>query len=104
MPAVSDQLQQQQQERVAMVAHAYMPWKMRQLLQACHFLHLLQNEILKSVLGSCREVAVLASEEEDNALEVNPQGRYVVVFDPLDGSRNIDAAIPTGVWCSISTV
>jgi len=59
-------------------------------------LDVVANEILKSVLGSCREVAVLASEEEDNALEVNPGGRYVVVFDPLDGSRNIDAAIPTG--------
>lgn len=23
-------------------------------------------------------------------------GKYVVVFDPLDGSSNIDASIPTG--------
>jgi fructose-1,6-bisphosphatase I len=64
-------------------------------------LPLLQNDILKSVLGKCKEVAVLASEEEDGAIEVNPEGRYVVVFDPLDGSRNIDAAIPTGMCLSL---
>jgi hypothetical protein len=27
---------------------------------------------------------------------LNDDGPYVVVFDPLDGSRNIDASIPTG--------
>ena len=26
----------------------------------------------------------------------NDDARYVVVFDPLDGSSNIDASIPTG--------
>lgn len=25
-------------------------------------------------------------------------GKYVVVFDPLDGSSNIDASIPTGMF------
>lgn len=29
-------------------------------------------------------------------LEGNDDARYVVVFDPLDGSSNIDASIPTG--------
>jgi fructose-1,6-bisphosphatase I len=24
------------------------------------------------------------------------EGRYVAVFDPLDGSSNVDAGIPTG--------
>jgi fructose-1,6-bisphosphatase I len=28
--------------------------------------------------------------------DLPPPLRYVVVFDPLDGSRNIDASIPTG--------
>lgn len=27
-------------------------------------------------------------------------GKYVVVFDPLDGSSNIDASIPTGMFFS----
>lgn len=29
----------------------------------------------------------------------NDDARYVVVFDPLDGSSNIDASIPTGEFC-----
>lgn len=29
-------------------------------------------------------------------VHLNDNGRYVVVFDPLDGSRNIECSIPTG--------
>lgn len=57
----------------------------------------LQNDIMKAVLSTCPEVSHLASEEDENIIKVGAgEGRYVVVFDPLDGSRNIDAAIPTG--------
>ena len=40
----------------------------------------------------------IASEEEDLpvAVEETFSGNYVVVFDPLDGSSNIDAGISTG--------
>jgi fructose-1,6-bisphosphatase len=32
-------------------------------------------------------MAALASEEEDGVVEINPVGgKYVVVYDPLDGS------------------
>lgn len=56
-----------------------------------------QNDIMKAVLASSGCAAVLASEEDDEAVVVSgSSGRYVAVFDPLDGSRNIDAAIPTG--------
>lgn len=46
--------------------------------------------------GCPSQVRSLASEEEDGVLLTEQPGRYSVVFDPLDGSRNIDAAIPTG--------
>ena len=41
---------------------------------------------------------VIASEEEDQpvAVEETFGGEYVVVFDPLDGSSNIDAGISVG--------
>ena len=44
------------------------------------------------------EQGVNASEEEDEpvAVEETYSGNYVVVFDPLDGSSNIDAGISTG--------
>merc|ERR1711997_122256 len=52
--------------------------------------------------------AVLASEEEDVPVDVRPENaqkskividdfdKFVVVFDPLDGSSNVDAGCPTG--------
>lgn len=41
---------------------------------------------------------MIASEEEDLpvAVENTFSGNYVVVFDPLDGSSNIDAGISVG--------
>lgn len=38
----------------------------------------------------------MASEEDDAPVWITDDGPYVVVTDPLDGSRNIDASIPTG--------
>jgi fructose-1,6-bisphosphatase I len=57
---------------------------------------------MKAVLSTNPTVAVMASEEDDTAIACSSscsQGGYAVVFDPLDGSRNIDAAIPTGPCC-----
>jgi hypothetical protein len=61
----------------------------------------MQNDIMKAVLSANPSMAVMASEEDDAAIPCNTSsssnsGGYAVVFDPLDGSRNIDAAIPTG--------
>lgn len=41
---------------------------------------------------------MIASEEEDHPVLVEEafDSKYVAVFDPLDGSSNIDAAISTG--------
>lgn len=55
-----------------------------------------QNEIILSSLRNSGKVAVMASEENDAPVWINDDGPYVVVTDPLDGSRNIDASIPTG--------
>lgn len=59
-----------------------------------HFL--LQNEIVLSSLKNSGKVAVMASEEDDAPVWLADDGPFVVVLDPLDGSRNIDASIPTG--------
>lgn len=60
-------------------------------------LDVVANNILNNLLLSCGLVAVTASEEDDMpVLSGAPGAEYVVVFDPLDGSRNIEASIPTG--------
>lgn len=44
-------------------------------------------------------LAALASEENANMMQIPedyPAGRYVLMYDPLDGSSNIDYNIPTG--------
>ena len=63
------------------------------IVHACVYL---QNDIIKKALRDSKKVCVIASEEEDSPVWLNNDGPYVVVFDPLDGSRNIDASIPTG--------
>ncbi|WCJ18891.1 Fructose-1 6-bisphosphatase chloroplastic [Euphorbia peplus] len=59
-------------------------------------LDLVSNEIILASLKNSGKVAVMASEEDDAPIWINDDGTFAVVTDPLDGSRNIDASIPTG--------
>ena len=53
-------------------------------------LDVIANDILKQALLASGQVRALASEEEDQVVAGNAGGPYVVAFDPLDGSSNID--------------
>lgn len=49
-------------------------------------------------------LAVMASEEHENIIPIPekfPRGKYVLLFDPLDGSSNIDFNIPIGTIFAI---
>ncbi|MGE5679996.1 MAG: class 1 fructose-bisphosphatase [Bacillota bacterium] len=49
-------------------------------------------------------LCVMASEEDDGMVHIPPQfkkGKYVLIFDPLDGSSNIDVNISIGTIFSI---
>eukprot|EP01025_Chloroclados_australasicus_P068904 TRINITY_DN962_c1_g1_i1.p2 TRINITY_DN962_c1_g1~~TRINITY_DN962_c1_g1_i1.p2 ORF type:complete len:465 (+),score=49.63 TRINITY_DN962_c1_g1_i1:179-1396(+) len=61
-------------------------------------LDVISNVIFSNCLRSSGRTSVIASEEEDVpvAIEETYSGDYVVVFDPLDGSSNIDAGISVG--------
>ncbi len=59
------------------------------------------NDLLKKFLLDNPLVAGLASEEEDLPVAGNPKGRYLVTFDPLDGSSNIDINVSVGTIFSI---
>jgi fructose-1,6-bisphosphatase I len=56
------------------------------------------NEIFINSLKSSGKVSIMVSEENENAIFVmGPlQGKYCVVFDPLDGSSNIDCGVSIG--------
>ncbi len=62
------------------------------------------NQALLHCLGRRGCVAVMASEENEEPIVVpwdRRQGRYVVVFDPLDGSSNIDVNVSVGTIFAI---
>src|SRR5437867_7522632 len=62
------------------------------------------HETIYRVLGATGELAVLASEEDEDVIPVpagQPVGNYVVNFDPLDGSSNINANVNIGTIFSI---
>lgn len=49
-------------------------------------------------------LCAMSSEEEEDLIEIPdryPRGRYVLTFDPLDGSSNIDANVSIGTIFSI---
>jgi fructose-1,6-bisphosphatase I len=57
------------------------------------------NEVFKDVLTKSGSVCAVASEEEEGVIVVpkdQPKGPYIVHFDPLDGSSNIDANVSIG--------
>jgi fructose-1,6-bisphosphatase I len=67
-------------------------------------LDVLANKALLHSLGNRGNVAVMASEENEEPVVVHRDrklGKYVVVFDPLDGSSNIDVNVSVGTIFSI---
>jgi len=54
------------------------------------------NEVLLNVLQRSGHCGVIASEENDEPIYSNHGGKYVVLFDPLDGSSNIDTNVSIG--------
>ncbi|XP_009780430.1 fructose-1,6-bisphosphatase, chloroplastic-like [Nicotiana sylvestris] len=61
-------------------------------------LDVVSNELFCNCLRSSGRTGIIASEEEDVpvAVEETYSGNYIVVFDPIDGSANIDIALTTG--------
>lgn len=62
------------------------------------------NEVLAQCLSVRESIGVLASEENDNPMLVHggsEKANYAVVFDPLDGSSNIDVNVSVGTTFSI---
>src|SRR5262245_3586242 len=66
-------------------------------------LDLYANNALLHCLGVRDSVGVLASEENEEpvALRASPRAKYAIVFDPLDGSSNIDVNVSVGTIFSI---
>jgi fructose-1,6-bisphosphatase I len=67
-------------------------------------LDILSNEILVEANSWGGYLAGMASEEMDNPLGIPvayPRGKYLLLFDPLDGSSNIDVNVSIGTIFSV---
>jgi len=66
-------------------------------------LDVLANDLFINMLSSSYTTCLMVSEENTSVIEVEKdhQGKYVVCFDPLDGSSNIDCLVSIGSIFSI---
>lgn len=67
-------------------------------------LDMFANDIIFRAMNHGGHLCVMASEENDGIIPIpdrQPRGKYVLLFDPLDGSSNIDANVSIGTIFSI---
>lgn len=69
-----------------------------------HKLDVMANETIACCLGYRGNVGIMVSEEDDEPRiikELDTNAKYIVLFDPLDGSSNIDVNVSIGTIFSI---
>ena len=67
-------------------------------------LDIISNDVMVNSLEWTGHLAGMASEEMDDPLAIPamyPKGKYLILFDPLDGSSNIDVNVSVGTIFSI---
>jgi fructose-1,6-bisphosphatase I len=67
-------------------------------------LDVLANEIIVKAVDHGGRLCAMASEEEPGIIEIPANfrcGKYCLLFDPLDGSSNIDVNVPVGTIFSV---
>ena len=67
-------------------------------------LDVLSNDIIVKAMDHGGRLCAMASEEEPGIIQIPDQfrcGKYCLMFDPLDGSSNIDVNVPVGTIFSV---
>ena len=67
-------------------------------------LDVISNDIIVKAMDHGGRLCAMASEEEEGIIPIPEQfkrGNYVLLFDPLDGSSNIDVNVPVGTIFSV---
>ena len=61
-------------------------------------LDVMANELFINMLKASYQTCLMVSEEDEQVIEVetDKQGKYMVFFDPLDGSSNIECCASIG--------
>lgn len=63
---------------------------------------LIANQIVMHYLSESKQVLEATSEELSDEVLLSEDGRYIVYFDPLDGSSNIKHSLPVGFLFAIA--
>ncbi len=64
-------------------------------------LDILSNEIMLEACRKSPAVSFAVSEELDTEVAIHSDGKYAVIFDPLDGSSNLDVNVTVGTIFSV---
>ena len=67
-------------------------------------LDVIANETIAACIGYRGNIGIMVSEEDDKPRilrDLNASAKYIVLFDPLDGSSNIDVNVSIGTIFSI---
>jgi fructose-1,6-bisphosphatase I len=67
-------------------------------------LDVVSNEIIIKAMDHTGRICAMASEEEPGIIQIPDHfkcGKYALLFDPLDGSSNIDVNVPVGTIFSL---
>src|ERR1043165_9831401 len=67
-------------------------------------LDIIANEIIVKAVDHSGRLCAIASEEEPDIIQIPEKfkcGKYCLLFDPLDGSPNIDVNVPVGTIFSV---
>lgn len=67
-------------------------------------LDVISNDIIVKAMDHGGRLCAMASEEEEGIIPIPDQfkrGNYVLLFDPLDGSSNVDVNVPVGTIFSV---
>ena len=67
-------------------------------------LDVIANEIIIKAVDHSGRLCAMASEEEPGIIQIPDNfkcGKYCLLFDPLDGSSNIDVNVPVGTIFSV---
>lgn len=64
-------------------------------------LDIISNDILLEACGKESSLAAMASEEMETIYPAHESGKFLLLFDPLDGSSNIDVNVSIGTIFSI---
>ncbi|MBX3175472.1 MAG: class 1 fructose-bisphosphatase [Gemmatimonadaceae bacterium] len=67
-------------------------------------LDVISNDIIRKAMDHGGRLCAMASEEEEELIPIPERfkrGKYLLLFDPLDGSSNIDVNVPVGTIFSV---